>query len=342
MIERFPFFLPVSRVQATLLAETLNNGARPFPSVKDLVVVGHKHPDTDSVASAVAYAALLQMLHPSRKVLGCRLGTLTDETRFVLKRFRIPMPRLLRDGTGKDLVLVDHNEFSQAVKDIRDAHIVEVIDHHRISGDIKTIAPIPFEDDVRGSCSTIIYERFALNNKPISSETAGLLLSGILSDTLLLKSPTTTRPDREAVRQLSRIAGVDYRSYGIDMLRAGCDIVKHSPERIITADLKEYREGILVAVAQMPVIGMSSVAPLRSKLLAEMREISKKRKYRLFVLMITDILKRNTELLFVGDAGIVQKAFRGKPGPDSLFLKGVVSRKKQVQPAILKAIRALC
>ncbi len=307
--------------------------------MKTIFVVGHKNPDTDSIACAIAYATLLRMLHPHETIIAARAGSISDETNFVLKRFKIKPPALIRDGTKKVLVLVDHNEYSQAIKDIHEAKIIEVIDHHRISGDIKTIAPIPFESDVRGSTSTIIYERFMLYNRQMSREVAGLLLSGILSDTLLLKSPTTTKRDREAVKHLSRVVGVDYREYGAEMLEAGCNIIRHSPKKIITSDLKEFRDKKLVAIGQVPVINLKDISHIKHKLLIEMEELAKKRGYYVFALMITNIVSNNTELLFVGDKSVIERAFKTKISGHSLLLKKVVSRKKQVQPYIINAIK---
>ncbi len=302
-----------------------------------LFVVGHINPDTDSIASAIAYAHLLKSLH-HESVIPARAGKLNTETLFVLKKFNVKTPRLIKDGTNKDLVLVDHNEFHQAIKDIKEARIREVIDHHRISGDIKTISPIPFESEIRGATSTIIFERYLLYEKPIPKPIAGLLLSGILSDTLILRSPTTTREDRKAVKYLSVMLGIDYKKYGFEMLKAGCDIIKHPAKKIITSDMKIYEGKHKIAISQVPIVDLTDTSALKPKLLEEMQAYAKQHSLEIFCLMLTDILKANTELLFVGNKAMVEKAFRKKSKDNYIYLPRVVSRKKQVQPKLLAVI----
>lgn len=312
---------------------------------KNIYVIGHLHPDTDSICSAIAYAHFLRERH-RHHVLPARAGELNSETKFVLKYWHEPSPLILKDAANKNIIIVDHNEIHQAVKNIREANILEIIDHHRI-GDIETIHPIPFENEPRGATSSIIADRYPWFHIPYSKKIAGLLLSAILSDTLLLKSPTTTKKDHLLAKKLAKIAGVDIKTYGHKMLEAGCDIIKHSANKMILNDFKTYHESDLKAgIGQIPVIGFNKILNRKKELLKELNHI-KKKNYKAIFLIITDIVEANSYLFFVADKDQVSSLFKKKietiPGLEGgiIYLPHVVSRKKQIQPQVLQLLKSL-
>ncbi|MBR9678491.1 MAG: manganese-dependent inorganic pyrophosphatase [Nanoarchaeota archaeon] len=307
--------------------------------MKKVFIVGHRNPDTDSICSAIGYAHLLQK--SGGNAVPARLGPVNDETRFVLKKFGGKTPALLKSGAGKDLILVDHNELSQTLKDIEDANVIEVIDHHRVGNNVETVLPINFEIKVLGSTCTIITDRFFEERIPITKKIAGLLLSGILSDTLLLKSPTTTKKDVKAVKILSTLAKLNYRVFGSEMLKAGTGLVRKTPAKILETDLKEYvQNGFKIAISQVPVIDEKDVDKIKNKVFLALRKSCEKKGYAFHLVMFTDIDDGNTELMGCGPKiKLVEKAFGKKFDKGLIFLKGVVSRKMQVQPAVLRVLK---
>ena len=310
---------------------------------KTIYVIGHLHPDTDSVCSALAYAHFLRERH-KHHVLAARAGELNSETKFVLKHWGEKAPLKLENGAGKNIIIVDHNEIDQAIKNIREANILEIIDHHRI-GDVETIHPIPFENEPRGATAAIIADRYSWFRIPYSRKMAGIILSAILSDTLLLRSPTTTAKDRAMAHRLAKIAKVDMYKYGRQMLEAGCDIIKHSANKMILNDLKTYSEnGKKLGIGQVPVIGFEKVLKRKAELLKELHRLQQ-RNYTSLWLMITDVLAANSYLLFVGEEEKTAELFHkkmetghGAPG-GMIYLPKVVSRKKQVQPVGLGLLK---
>jgi manganese-dependent inorganic pyrophosphatase len=311
---------------------------------EDIYVIGHINPDTDSVCSAIGYAHFLSARH-KHHVHAARAGKINPETAFVLKYFKARTPQLITNGKGKNLILMDHNEINLAVKNIRQANILEIIDHHRI-GDVETIHPIPFENEPCGSTSSIVADRYSWFRIPLSKKVAGVLLSGILSDTLLLKSPTTTKKERVWARRLARAAGVDVKKYGRQLLQAGCDVINKSPGVIVTADMKcygrykgKYKK---LCIAQVSVADSRVALHKRQELLAAMRKVRKKEKLHYLFLMVTNIVSMHTDLLVVAgnSAGLkkVEKVFGKKIHNNTLVLQKTVSRKLQVQPKVLKLL----
>ncbi len=308
-----------------------------------IYIIGHLNPDTDSVCSAIVYAHFLRERH-KHDVIPARAGELNSETKFVLKKWKEKSPIKLSNASGKNIIIVDHNEIDQSVRNIREANILEIIDHHRI-GDVETIHPIPFENEPRGATCAIIADRFSWFRVPMSRKVAGLALSAILSDTLLLKSPSTTAKDRILAKKLAKIAKVNLEKYGKEMLEAGCDAVKHKANRIILTDFKTYRkESKKVGVGQASVIGFEKIMKRKEELLKELCRLQK-RSYDAMFLMITDIIATHTYLFFVGDEKRIQPLFKKKvehiPGLDGgiIYLPKVVSRKKQIQPKVLELLR---
>lgn len=238
---------------------------------------------------------------------------------------------------GKKVILVDHNEIFQAAKGIEEAEIIEIIDHHRL-GDIQSKMPISFTGEVVGSTSTLIASKYEQHFISPPKEIAGILLAGILSDTLLFKSSTTTQKDVAVAKKLALVAGVDINEFGIDMFRHASIIEEKSVKEIIMANYKEYKMGSRnIGIGQFETIDDGSVMELKDPFQKELNNLKEQHKLELVIMLITDILKEGSSLIFAGNPKIIELAFPSIK--EGLFLKGILSRKKQVIPAIGKALK---
>ncbi|BBL78251.1 inorganic pyrophosphatase [Rubrobacter xylanophilus] len=235
----------------------------------------------------------------------------------------------------RKVLLVDHAEVGQSVEGVERAQIVEILDHHHI-GDIETPTPIPATFDPVGSTATLIVERFRERGLEPERSTAMMLLAAVLSDTVILNSPTTTERDHEVVRYLEGLLGLDAREFGMEMFEASSDVSGLSAEEIVTRDAKEYGTsgGDRLCIAQVETVG-KGLLDRRGELLEALERMRREKGYVVAALMVTDIMERGTELLCVGDRSIVERAFGGRIEDGSLHLPGVMSRKKQVAPKIL-------
>ena len=295
------------------------------------LIFGHKKPDTDSICSALAYADLKTKL--GLQAEAARLGAINSETKYVLEYFKVEAPMQIERVADdvKEVILVDHNEFQQSVDNIKDVSIVEVIDHHRIAN-FETQNPLYFRAEPVGCTATIIKKMYKENDISIPKEIAGLLLSAIISDTLLLKSPTCTQEDVDAAHELSDIAGVDLDTYGLAMLKAGTDLAGKPVSELISMDSKEFTMGgKKVEIAQINVVDVEEVFVHLNELKSEISRVIKEKDLALFLLVVTDILANDSEIYALGkDQEQVEDAFGIKLASNRAFLKGVVSRKKQI------------
>lgn len=301
--------------------------------MSEILVFGHKSPDTDSICSAIVMADLEKYLGNDTGV-ACRLGEISKETAYALNYFNVEVPKYIENiDDGTPVILVDHNEFMQSVNGIEKAKIMKVIDHHRICG-FQTAEPLFYMAQPVGCTSTILFEIYKMNNIEITPTIAGLMLSAIISDTLLLKSPTTTKKDVKAVEMLSQIANVDYRVYGLDMLKAGTDLSDYSAEDLINIDAKCVdMNGNKVKIAQVNTVDIEAVFENQAELENVINNTISNEKLDLFVFAATDIVNSNSEALVLGKrTDIVEKAYNVKLENNRTFLPGVVSRKKQMLP----------
>ncbi|MHA1377960.1 MAG: putative manganese-dependent inorganic diphosphatase [Candidatus Helarchaeota archaeon] len=243
--------------------------------------------------------------------------------------------QLLLEYNRKKVIMVDHNERGQSVNGIERAQILEIIDHHRVS-DIHTEQPLFIHIEPVGCTATLITERYLKNNYEIVPKIAGILTAAILSDTLLFKSPTTTKKDIQIVEILSKIANLDVNKFGTKMIIAGTSLEGKSEADIFHSDMKVYHFGNLtMAIAQVNTGDHKSFSDRKSKMREYMAQICKENNYDFALLMVTDIIKTGSELIFVGDhKDIFEHAFKKNPDSDYIFLPNVVSRKKQIVPAL--------
>jgi manganese-dependent inorganic pyrophosphatase len=299
-------------------------------------VFGHKNPDTDSISSALVYAHLKKAIGESAEPV--RLGDVNKETQFVLDYFNLEAPELLTElgNDVEDVILVDHNEFQQSADGIENVKISEVIDHHRISN-FETKEPLYFRAEPVGCTATILNKMYKENQVDLPKEIAGLMLSAIVSDTLLLKSPTCTQEDVDAAHELAEIAGVDLEAYGLDMLKAGADMSDKSAYDLVTMDAKEFSMGnAKVEIAQVNTVDASIIYENQAEIEAEIEKLAEQKDLNLFLFVVTDILNNDSEVLAVGeDQNKVESAFNVElDDKKRALLKGVVSRKKQIVTAL--------
>lgn len=302
------------------------------------LVFGHKNPDTDAISCAIEYAYLANKL--GDEVEAVALGKTNNETNFVLNRFNVKAPRVITKAKPEvdSVVLVDHNEAIQSVDDLADVTVTSVIDHHKIN--FPSAQPLFYRAEPIGCCSTIIYKMYLENNVEIPSNIAGLMLSSIISDTLLLKSPTTTDDERNAVPALAKIAGIDdYEAYGIEMLKAGSDVNDRSATDILEGDAKSFdMGGKTVRIGQVNAVDLNDVFKRQAELETTMTDLMADKSYDLFLLLATNVLTSDSELLALGEGtDVVEQAFGTKFSNHRMNLPGVVSRKKQVVPPLTKA-----
>lgn len=304
-------------------------------------VIGHKNPDTDSICSAIGYAFLRNALGDN-EVRPARAGELNRETRHVLERFSLPPPDLLTAATGCQLILVDHNEVAQALDDIRHGTVLEVWEHHRI-GDLQIPSPITFHCEPVGATATLIAEQFFLNDIEPPPSIAGALLAAILSDTLVLASPTTSGKDRRMAPRLAALAGVDVMEFGAELMAARGDIATRSARDLVESDFKAFNfSGNRVGIAQVEVPDTRLLVTRHTELLEAMRQVKVRQNLCLVILIGTDITRKGSYLWAVGERlDVVERAFHCVLSEEGTFLEGLMSRKKQIVPVLEAAFANL-
>ena len=246
----------------------------------------------------------------------------------------------ITDKRRKKVILVDHNELEQSAEGLEEADIIEIVDHHKI-GNISTKNPINFRNMSVGCTNTIIYLMYQENNIEIPREIAGVMLSGILSDTLALTSPTTTDLDRQVVSSLAKIVDIDYQKYALDMFKAGTSLQGKTIEEIVNTDIKGFaNDDLTFAVSQVFTLDIDSILARKEEYIDYINELAKNKEYRLVLLVVTDIIRNGSYLFYTdGSSEIISDGFDIIDMKQGTYVDGVVSRKKQVVPAIMDVIR---
>lgn len=300
--------------------------------MNEILVFGHKNPDTDTVTSAIVMAEFEKRLGNNAKA--CRLGELNKETKYVFDYLKLEAPTLINEvKEGQDIILVDHNEAKQSVDSRDKANILKVIDHHTM--DFQVGHPIYYRAEPVGCTATVLYKMYKENGFEIDRNLAVLMISAIISDTLLFKSPTCTEEDKVVAEELNKIAGLDIGAYGMDMLKAGTDLSDYSEEELINIDAKEFSIGGKTVVAQINTASIEEMLERKEKIEEAINKVIADKDLDLFMLIITDIINSNSQAIALGNnAQLVEKAFNVKLEENSAFLPGVVSRKKQVIPVL--------
>lgn len=240
-------------------------------------------------------------------------------------------------GSKRQVALVDHNEQAQSALGIEEAEVLEIVDHHRV-GDVETAAPIMFLNLPVGSTATIVAMRYRQLGVDIPGDIAGVLLSAVLSDTVLLKSPTTTDVDREMVDVLSAAAGVEPMEFGMEVFRARTAGIEFSAEDAVKADLKEYHVGDeVIGIGQIETVDLDDVMAHRDEIVGYMESLREARGYGLVLLMVTDVVREGSEIVAVGKTRLAERAFDTSFASGSVWMSGVLSRKKQVAARLVAA-----
>lgn len=302
-------------------------------------VIGHKNPDTDSICSAIGYAAF-KRADTGEEYEARRAGELNPETQFVLDHFGLQAPELLESAAGQELILVDHNEKEQAVDGLTEGHINEILDHHKV-GDIQTPDPIYFLIRPVGCTGTIVYDHFKKAGLVPEKDVAGALCSAILSDTLAFRSPTCTPADKEAAEALAKLAGIeDIQEYAKAMLKAGSNMGDKTDEEIFNLDYKKFTAGSTTyGVGQVTSVDADELKVLKERMTGYMNNNLEKQGVDMLFFMLTDVLDESSELICAGEGAekAASEAFTSAEA-DRMYLKGVVSRKKQIIPQLTEVL----
>ena len=249
--------------------------------------------------------------------------------------------RRFMDVSKKKVILVDHNEKSQAVDGIEEAEIVEIIDHHRL-GSIETMGPVFFRNQPVGCTATIVCQMYEESGVKITPTIAGLLCAAIISDTLLFRSPTCTKVDEKAAKKLSKIAGIDMEQMAGEMFKAGSNLQGKTADEICFQDFKQFTVNDTVfGVGQINSMNKEELAEIREIIEPHLPKVLEEQNLQMIYFMLTDILDESTELICCGNNAkeYIIDAFDLKEGTDKIILKGVVSRKKQLIPTLVGALQ---
>ena len=313
------------------------NATADYNAKQPIYVTGHREPDADTVCSSIACAELLKaMNYQAEAVLP---GKLNAETSYALKKFQVPVPKLMQSAAGKQFVLVDHSLYRQALDGMQKADVLAVMDHHAL-GDIKNPNPITYLIQPLGATCTIVYNEFQRQKLKITQPIAGLLLTGICSDTIGLKSPTTTDFDRQAVTKLAKLSKVkDYRAYTKELLDAGNIYDSLSAAELCHYDYKQYAAGSkTIGIAQVQSANAEQLDRLEARTTSYMEQSFQGLGVDMYFMMLTNLDSFSTKLLCFGKDSLTtaQKAFTTQA--DTIILLNTVSRKKQIAPQLERAL----
>jgi len=299
-------------------------------------IFGHTTPDSDSIVGAISLSYLKNMLgedtQPSRQ------GEVNPETKWILEKFAYEAPQLKTEYAGENVYLIDFMESSQSPKDIAEATILGIVDHHKL-GDLKTDAPLEMWVRPVGCSNTIVKEMFDHYNIEIPKNLAGMMMCAILSDTVIFKSPTCTKADTKACKELAEIAEItDYKSVGMDMFIVKSDVLTATPRELVLRDFKDFNMGgKTIGVGQLEVVDLSVFDNMKEDLFTAMKELKEEGSRDSLLLLLTDIMQEGSQLLVLSDdSSKIENAFDMKLEESQAWLKGVMSRKKQIIPFLEK------
>ena len=306
-------------------------------------ILGHKNPDSDNIISALACADLYR--RRGLDVQARAQGKPAPETQFILDRFGLEGPEVIDSVAGQDLYLVDFSDKAQAPSDIDQANLKGIVDHHKL-GDVTSSSPVECIIWPVGCTCTILKRMYDYAGFEIPAPIAGIMLSAILSDTVIFKSPTCTQADRDAAQALAQIAGIEnIEAFGMEIFKAKSAVAGTSPRDLIFRDFKDFNmNGVKVGVGQLELVSLDLVADMKASIEEELARVKSEEGRHTALLLLTDIMKEGSELLMVSDDPVrIAKAFghdEAELANGHLWLDGVMSRKKQVVPALEAAFKA--
>jgi manganese-dependent inorganic pyrophosphatase len=299
-------------------------------------IFGHTTPDSDSIIGAISLSYLRNKL--GEESIPSRQGEINPETKFILDKFGFEKPILKTTYSGDNVYLIDFMERSQAPEDIDSANIIGIVDHHKL-GDLTTTKPLEMWVRPVGCSNTIVKQMFDFYNIDIPKSLAGAMACAILSDTVIFKSPTCTKEDTKACKELAKVAEIDdIRALGFEMFKVKSDVLDTPKRDLVLRDFKDFNmSGSKVGIGQLEVVDLTLFDGMREELLEAMEEIRVEGNRDLLVLLLTDIIQEGSEILAVGDnLDKVEKAFNIELKDNRAWLKGVMSRKKQIIPPLEK------
>jgi manganese-dependent inorganic pyrophosphatase len=300
-----------------------------------IYVIGHKSPDLDSVAGAIAWAELQNRTSKTSDYIAATAGEINKETAYILEKFGFKVPEKLANAKGSKLYLVDHNEESQIIDGGAEAEIVGVLDHHKIN--FKCEKPIEFKNLPWGSACTIIAQQYFWKEEKIEKNLAGLMLAAVLVDTVITKSPTCTEIDKEIIAKLAKLAGIkDWHAFGMEIFKVRGAVTEMSAEQIIKNDFKDFDfKAGKFGIGQIETVDLNDFAAKEESLMAELAKMQAAGGYHSVILFITDIIKEGSKFLVATkDAGLIEKALKNKLVDNKVYVPGIMSRKKQVVPML--------
>ncbi|MEA3273180.1 MAG: manganese-dependent inorganic pyrophosphatase [Patescibacteria group bacterium] len=310
--------------------------------MKRITILGHKNPDTDAVFSAIALAELFNKTE-QYKATAKIANTPNKETAYALKRFKIKTPTKLKPRKGETLFLVDFNEEEQSPVPFKNIEIEGIVDHHKLNIKIEKDSPAIFRIEPLGSSCSIVAKMYRDYRIKINKKIASILLSGIISDTLKLSSPTTTKEDKQIANELAKIAGIETDELATKMFEAKSSLDKLSPKKIITTDYKEYQfKQQKTGIGVLETIDPSSAFKKEREIRRTLSEYKKKHHLDFIFFGIVNILEHSTSFLLIGkeEEELVAKAFGRRKIKDGIAtLPGVTSRKKQIVPALMQILK---
>lgn len=295
-------------------------------------IFGHTNPDSDSIVGAISLAYLKN--HLGEDCIATRQGDISPETEFILNKFGAKVPELKTSYAGEKVYLVDFSDLAQAPKDIKEATVLGIVDHHKL-GDITTDTPLECWIRPIGCSNTVVKQMFDYYNVEIPKDLAGMMMCAILSDTVIFKSPTCTKEDTKAVKELSEVCGIeDYKTLAMQMFIAKSAVDGASARNLNTRDYKAFdMNGTKVGVGQLEMVDISVLESRIDELFADMKLMKEEDSLHTIVILLTDIMKEGSRLLCISDdASKVENAFKIKLQNNQAWLEGVLSRKKQVIP----------
>ena len=299
-------------------------------------IFGHTTPDSDSIVGAISLAYLKNQL--GEDCTPTRQGDVNPETQWILEKFSHEAPELKTEYAGENVYLVDFMESSQSPSDIAEATILGIVDHHKL-GDLKTNAPLEMWVRPVGCSNTIVKQMFDYYNVEIPKNLAGMMMCAILSDTVIFKSPTCTKEDTKACKELADIAGIeDYKAVGMEMFIIKSDVLSSTPRELVLRDFKDFNMGEKkIGVGQLEVVDLTVFDSMKDTLMSAMKELKEEGSRDTVLLLLTDIMQEGSQLLVLSDdTDKIENAFNMTLANNQVWLKGVMSRKKQIIPFLEK------
>jgi len=304
-----------------------------------LYIVGHKIPDSDSICSAIAVAYLKNK--QGIEAVACKQGDINPETTFILDKFGLDTPITKTSFAGVDTFITDTTDLALCPDDIMDANVIGVVDHHKL-GDLTTSSPLEAWIRPVGCSNTIVKEMFDFYEVEIPKDIAGIMLCAILSDTVIFKSPTCTKADTKAVKELAEIAGIENpKELGMEMFKIKSAVEGTSIRDLVMRDFKDFNmSGTKVGIGQLEVVDLSVFDTIKEDLMKDLETLKVEGDRDSVLLLLTDIMQEGSELLIASNnISKIEEAFDKKSTEDKMWLDGVLSRKKQIVPFLEKVFK---